>query len=239
MKPGVFILLFLVQDGLAQSDSLVDRYQFRYPLRKNILAEAPLKQKPAIASATLLTIPAHTEVRITQKDNEFYKVIYANKAGYIPYIFLEKDYPTFKKRNYPHISIEECNDSVMIGKTPDTTGWYGRISVLCPIQKEPNSKSESQFRLPKGTILKIQRHDYSYWRVEWNGEVGYAGVSYIREVSKSASPFVVTKYTGPTYDRFAAAFGDSTSTTRSPLPANPQNSRHAVNRQGGKSAIRR
>jgi hypothetical protein len=148
-------------------------------------------------------------VSILEKDKEFYKVVYKTRIGYIPYIFLEKDYETFKNRNYPHKPLEDINPRGAVAASPppppDTTTWYGRVSVSCPIKQEPNSRSETLFKLPKGAVLKVKRHDYSYWRINLSGQIGYAGVFYITEVSKSGNPFVPTRYTGPTYDRYEAA----------------------------------
>lgn len=239
MKTVVLLLLLLSQTGLAQSDTLLDRYQFRYPLSKTILAEAPLKEKPIITSVTLLTVPAQAEVSIIQKDKEFYKVIYNNRVGYIPYIFLEKDYETFKSRNYPHKPIDEINNKGAPPLPPDTTTWYGRVSVSCPIQKEPNSRSETLFKLPKGAVLKVKRYDYSYWRINLSGQIGYAGVYYITEVSKSGNPFIPTRYTGPTFDRYEAATRGVKSGISDSTPTGPTNSSRIYTSQPGSKPILR
>ncbi|WP_168207717.1 hypothetical protein [Spirosoma sp. KCTC 42546] len=241
MKTVVLLLLLLSQTGLAQSDTLQDRYQFRYPLSKNILADAPLKEKPVITSPTLVTVPAQAEVSIIQKDSEFYKVIYNNRTGYIPYIFLEKDYETFKSRNYPHKPIDEIKSKGVASPPlpPDTTTWYGRVSVSCPIQKEPNSRSETLFKLPKGAVLKVRRHDYSYWRIDMLGQIGYAGVYYITEVSKSGNPFIPTRYTGPTYDRYEAATRGIATGTVDSTRTRTTSSRVYTSQPGSKPVLRR
>ncbi|MVM40016.1 hypothetical protein GO730_24340 [Spirosoma sp. HMF3257] len=236
MKIGFLILLFLTRNALAQSDTLLSRYQLRYPLSKAVLAEAPLKIKPIITSETLLTIPANAQVIITQKDREFYKVVYNNRAGYVPYIFLEKDYETFKRRNYPHKPIEEGSNELAVHFPIDSTTWYGRISVQCPIRKEPNSGSENLFNLPKGTIVKMRRHDYSYWQIELGGHIYYAGVHYIGDISTSVNPFVPTRYTGPTYDRYEAVTRDS---TRQHQPSSVGSGRSVINQPGNKTPIQR
>ncbi|MVM32198.1 hypothetical protein GO755_19275 [Spirosoma sp. HMF4905] len=239
MKIGVLLLLFLTQHGLAQSDTILNRYQFRYPLNKSVLADAPLKAKPLISSTTLLTIPANSVVSIIEKDSEFYKVIYNNRDGYIPYIYLEKDFETFKSRNYPHKSINETSNGLVNAvPPPDTANWYGKIGVICPIRKEPNSQSENLFNLPIGTIVKLRRYDYSYWRIELGRQIGYAGVYYIGEVSKSANPFVPTRYTGPTYDRYEAVTRDSTFRNRSSIRTEVNKGRPSINLQKNKPSVR-
>ncbi|GAB4035057.1 hypothetical protein GCM10028809_42700 [Spirosoma gilvum] len=88
----------------------------------------------------------------------------------------------------------------------DTGEWYGQVTTTASVLKEPNALARTILTLPKDAVVKIKRHNYNYWEVSINGTTGYVGAFYILDYSRSASPFIKTAYTGPTYDPNGPAY---------------------------------
>lgn len=214
-------------------------YRFKYPINKPVLADVILKEKPIITANDAYVLPKNTMLKLMEIEGEFYLATAGDKTGYVHYVYVDGDYQTFRARGYPFIETVEPV-SVVAEPIKNATAWYGRVSQTCPVRELPSAMADSYFELPKNAIVKIRRHDINYWEVDLNGRVGYVGVYYILDYSRTENPFVSTRYTGPGDDSRDAPSGlSSIPTTGAPIYTGPRGGRYYINSHGNKTYIRR
>ncbi|UHG92529.1 hypothetical protein [Spirosoma oryzicola] len=184
----LFTFLFFLPAFLFAQDATLDplpmqeRYTFTTPVDQDVITDAALKASPHSDAKVLLMVPKGSIVHLTGRDNGFYRATYDNEVGFIHFAFIDGDYKTFKARKFAH---DDYHKPVDYANESNSFQLYGKVNVESPLKAEPSFSARTIYAIPEGTMLKVTKHNATYWRTEIDGKVGYVGNSFIAATGKT------------------------------------------------------
>lgn len=124
----------------------------------NVRSYVNLRKEASSSSDSLKEIPRGAEVTYTGESHGSYmRVTYDDATGYV-----DKDYLTKSNPQADMLEIVNCKHSVSL-------------------RKEPDKDSESLMAVPLGAkVLPLAKADEGFRKVEYEGEIGYILVDYLK-----------------------------------------------------------
>lgn len=139
---------------------------------KTVCGSVNMRAGSSAAYDIIAVLPADAKVEIEAKENDFYKVTYQNKTGYISCKFIEVIF-----EEEPTAEIQTLN-------------FKGFINVNnVNMRKSASSSSPILYQLQYGTEVTVTGSENGFYKIRYNGVNGYIASNYI---SRSVQPTAKT-----------------------------------------------
>lgn len=150
------------EEVINQNSSQPSRYEFTNPIKMKTNSEAKIRDKPDVLGNIIGYIPNSTLVLIVGKEKEYWKVNYNGRIGYSNEMYFDE---TFSNKN---------------------TGWYSEkssnynqknitaiITYDAKLKDKPKVYGDIITVILKGEVVNVIGFEEDYWKVNYNGNIGY------------------------------------------------------------------
>lgn len=135
------------------------------PINVKAKSEAKIKDKPDVLGNIIGYIPQSTMVQIVGKEKEYWKVFYNGKLGYSHEIYFDETYETF--------IIKEAEKYSQMPPDYQNNNELATITIDAKMKNKPSVLGDLIAIISKGEIIYVVGFDDGFWKVFYNGNVGY------------------------------------------------------------------
>ena len=149
---------------------------------KTVCGNVNMRAGSSAAYDIIAVLPADAKVEIEAKENDFYKVTYQNKTGYISCKFIEV---IFEEEQIAQIQ---------------TLNFKGYINVNnVNMRKSASSSSPILYQLQYGTEVTVTGSENGFYKIKYKGVNGYISSDYISRSVQPTAKTTVSVTNSPTH----------------------------------------